>query len=61
MTVFISSVQDWLLDWLFPIFMLLSLITAATALLAVVKVRINVQVQVNDRAGSSPDSDARRH
>ena len=61
MTVFISNVQDSLLHWLFPVFMLLSLITAATALFAVIQVRINVQVQVNDTAGASPDSDARRH
>jgi hypothetical protein len=61
MTVFISNVQESLLHWLFPAFMLLSLITAAMALLAVVEVRINVQVQINDKAGSSPDSaDVRR-
>ena len=61
MTVFISNVQDLLLHWLFPVFMLLSLVTAAMALLAVIKVRINVQVQVDDTAGRSPDSDARHH
>ena len=60
MTVYISDVQDWLLHWLFPVFMLLSLITAAMALLAVVKVRLNVQVEVKDTAGGSPDSDTPR-
>ena len=60
MTVYISNVQDWLLHWLFPVFMLLSLITAAMALLTIVKVRINVHLQVSDTAASSPDSDARR-
>ena len=61
MTVYISPVQDALRHWLFPVFMLLSLMTAAVALLAVVKVRINVQVQVNDTAGRRPDRDAQRH
>ena len=48
MTVFISEAQASLLHWLFPVFALLSLITAVTALLALVKVRISVQVQVTD-------------
>ncbi len=61
MTVFISNVQDSLLHWLFPVFVLLSLITVAMALLAVMKVRISAQVQINDTEGSSPDSDMRRH
>ena len=61
MTVYISNLQDWLLHWLFPVFMLLSLIAAAMALLAAVKVRIDVQVQVNDTAGRRPDSDTPRH
>ena len=60
MTVFISNVQDSLLHWLFPVFMILSLITAAMALLAIVKVRIDVQVHVNDTARNSPNSDTRR-
>ena len=60
-TVYISTVQDWLLHWLFPVFMLLSLITAAMALLALVKVRINVQVQVKDTAERNPDSGTPRH
>lgn len=55
MTVFISETQVLLLHWLFPIFALLSLITVVTALLALVKVRINVQVQVTD--GRDPRSE----
>ena len=48
MTVYISSVQESLLHWLFPVFLLLSLMTAATALLTIVKVRINVEIKVNE-------------
>jgi hypothetical protein len=61
MTVYISAIQDSLLHWLFPVFMFLSLITAVMALLAMVKVRINVQVNVNDTSDRTPDHEARRH
>jgi len=61
MTVYISNVEDWLLHWLFPVFMLLSLIAAGMALLTLVRVRVDVKVHVNDTAGGSPDSDTPHH
>ena len=57
MTVFISNVQDSLLHWLFPAFVLLSLITVAMALSAVLKVRVDIQVKIKDTARRSPESD----
>jgi hypothetical protein len=51
MTVFISGIQSSLLHWLFPIFALLSLVTALVALFTFVRVRINVRVTVKGEDG----------
>ena len=48
MTVFISSTQAALLHWLFPVFALLSLFTVASVLLALVKIRVSVDVDIVD-------------
>jgi hypothetical protein len=48
MTVFISPLEDALRHWLLPVgmvFLLLSLVAAAMALLSMAKVRIDVQIQ----------------
>lgn len=58
MTVFISHTQDLLLHGLFPVFLLLSLMTVAVAILTVVKVRVSVKVQVRNAADGCADNNA---
>lgn len=52
MTVFISYLQNSMLHWLFPAFAFFSLLAATLALMTIVKVRIDVRVEVTDRANS---------
>jgi hypothetical protein len=58
MTVFISHLEDELLHWLIPVlglFIFLSLVAAAMAVLAAANVRIDVQIQRSDTADKSSD------
>ena len=60
MTVYLSSTQNLLLYWLFPVFALFSLAAAVVALSAVVKMRINVNVHVNKSAKDNAPNDSRQ-
>ena len=56
MTVFISPFENALRHWLIPVsglFVFLSMLAAAMVVLAVAKVRINVQVRHSDTSGRS--------
>ena len=60
MTVFISHLENAMLHWLIPLeclFIFLSLVAAAMAVLAHAKVRIDVQINHADTSSRTPHSE----